>query len=67
MDRRITAFLIATLALDLTFAAPFEENVADCIKRPGFFYCSPEVDLDTAVISGRKGQCCERTQLVNYS
>jgi len=56
MGAQIPAFLIVILALNLTvFAAPFEENVGDCIKRPGFFYCSPEVDLDTAVISGRKG------------
>jgi len=56
MRAQIQAFLIVILALKFAvLAAPFEENVGDCIKRPGFFYCSPEVDLDTAVISGRKG------------
>jgi len=48
---------------------PLEITIEECkAKQQGWFFCTPEVQLDAAVQAmRRKGFCCDKNALSNYS
>ena len=52
-----------------TVTTPDEVDIDECIlSDPGFFFCTPDVELDKAVQAQKtKGYCCNESGLGDYS
>ena len=61
----VLLILLATLT---TAQAPIRNTVDECIQQQGYYFCTPEVQLDNPVNAMQfKGSCCLESELEAYS